>query len=257
MSKCRPGQWPSMATRYYAFWVDVPPQQFSGTGVTVCASAERSRKQAGYSRPFTVLALVISNRVIVSAHPSHVETVHRALIEVEPSDYVGSLVTALEKAFGTPASCGNKYWFNGLPAGVTSEGARRLSEADYHLYRRFFEEQHGPGKADDGWLRDYFSHIVRLGYCFGAFVGDQLASVTDAPDIPYMSDKIVEPGINTLPRFRRRGLAKRVCAAMIKAILQDHRVPVWSCRCNNVGSAALAESLGYELFGNTVSVSLS
>lgn len=55
----------------------------------------------------------------------------------------------------------------------------------------------------------------------------------------------VEIGIETIPAFRRRGLARVVAAAMIDDLVAAALTPVWSCREDNVGSLRLAESLGF------------
>ncbi len=55
----------------------------------------------------------------------------------------------------------------------------------------------------------------------------------------------VEIGIETRPAFRRRGLARVACAAMVEDLLATGRTPVWSCREDNVGSERLAATLGF------------
>lgn len=55
----------------------------------------------------------------------------------------------------------------------------------------------------------------------------------------------VEIGVETLPAFRRRGLARLACAAMIEDLMASGRTPVWSCRADNAGSVRLAEALGF------------
>lgn len=55
----------------------------------------------------------------------------------------------------------------------------------------------------------------------------------------------VEIGIETLPAFRRRGLARVACAALVEDLVASGRTPVWSCRADNVGSERLAGTLGF------------
>lgn len=55
----------------------------------------------------------------------------------------------------------------------------------------------------------------------------------------------VEVGIETLPAFRRRGLARVACAALVEDLVAAGRTPVWSCREDNVGSERLAGTLGF------------
>lgn len=61
----------------------------------------------------------------------------------------------------------------------------------------------------------------------------------------YRWDQNLEVGIETVPRFRRRGLARAAAAAMIRAVVDAGLSPVWSCRGENVGSLRLAQSLGF------------
>lgn len=55
----------------------------------------------------------------------------------------------------------------------------------------------------------------------------------------------VEIGIETVPRFRRLGLARAAAGALIDALVADGLRPVWSCRGANTGSQRLAGSLGF------------
>lgn len=61
----------------------------------------------------------------------------------------------------------------------------------------------------------------------------------------YRWDDHVEIGIETLPAFRRRGLAAAAAAGMVEAVLDAGLTPVWSCRAENVGSYRLAERVGF------------
>jgi GNAT superfamily N-acetyltransferase len=56
----------------------------------------------------------------------------------------------------------------------------------------------------------------------------------------------LELGIETMPQFRGKGLAQKVCAALIDYCLARHLVPVWACRLENTGSYKLAQKLGFE-----------
>ena len=51
-------------------------------------------------------------------------------------------------------------------------------------------------------------------------------------------------GIETAEAYRRRGLAFVAAAALIKEILPEKR-PAWTCQRSNLGSARIAEKLGF------------
>lgn len=55
----------------------------------------------------------------------------------------------------------------------------------------------------------------------------------------------LELGIETVPEFRGKGLAKIVSMHLVRYCLERGLVPVWCCRRSNVGSVKLALSLGF------------
>ncbi|QZN85344.1 GNAT family N-acetyltransferase [Cellulomonas sp. C5510] len=61
----------------------------------------------------------------------------------------------------------------------------------------------------------------------------------------YRTGDDLELGIETDPAFRRQGLASAAAAAMLADVLDAGLTPVWSCREDNVGSARLAQRLGF------------
>lgn len=56
----------------------------------------------------------------------------------------------------------------------------------------------------------------------------------------------VEIGVNTLPAFRKKGLARIVSQQMISYCIEHGLEPVWSCVKENISSQRLALSLGFE-----------
>ena len=242
------------ATRqYHALWLGIHPEGLTGTGIELQACEDRRMAQTGYSKPFTILGFVSRRRTVVSYHPDFAVSIRQAVLQYDPIDPISSLRYGLETAFGVKASVGNKYYFAGPLADVPTEEARALTLDDLGTYKAFFELQHGTDAAGT-WLGEYFEKIVRCRLCWGIHVDGDLVSATDAPDIPYLSDQIVEPGINTLAGFRGRGFATKVCAAMIGQILSDKKAPVWSCRSSNIASSRLAERLGFRMLGQMVSI---
>ncbi len=244
----------SAAKRYYAEWLDVSPVQFDTPGAVAVPSEKRKRKQAGYSRIFNLYCFVTNQRAIISFSPDLHERIPILLSALESELSVESLRHAITESFHVSPASTNKYYYTDLPLHVKTSSARQLLLADFDQYRKFFYAQHPKVEKDNAWLREYFVSLTERGYSFGVFVDERIVCATDAPDIPYMSDLIVEPGINTLVDFRRRGFAKSSVGAMIEFLLSRGKVPVWSCGSRNVASARLAVSLGFQQLGTVISL---
>lgn len=81
------------------------------------------------------------------------------------------------------------------------------------------------------------------GVGFSAYIENKPISTAFAA---FIQNGQLELGIETLSEYRGKGLAKKVCSALIKYSLQHNLEPVWACRTNNIGSHRLAQSLGFE-----------
>ncbi|MGD1843678.1 MAG: GNAT family N-acetyltransferase [Thermonemataceae bacterium] len=62
----------------------------------------------------------------------------------------------------------------------------------------------------------------------------------------FLIDDKLELGMETVPKFRGRGLAQYTCSRLIDYCLQKNYTPVWACRLENTGSLQLAQKLGFE-----------
>lgn len=62
----------------------------------------------------------------------------------------------------------------------------------------------------------------------------------------FLVDNKLEFGIETLPAFRGKGIAKQTCSRLIDYCLAHDLEPVWACRLENVASFQLAQKLGFE-----------
>jgi predicted GNAT family acetyltransferase len=111
-----------------------------------------------------------------------------------------------------------------------------------------------PRADQENWLEDYFNMQVDKGYVYGVYVGQQLVSATEIPDLPYMRDVVAEPGINTLSEYRRQGYAKVVVGALLKHLLKEQKTPLWFTNFGNIDSQKLAESWGYVKFADVITV---
>lgn len=133
--------------------------------------------------------------------------------------------------------------------------AVRLGRDSFPEFAEFFRACN-PGCETGDWLEDYFYSIADRGVCFGIFREGRLACVSDSPDMPVLSDRFAEIGINTLPGFRRQGLAADVCSAAVKSVISRGLVPLWSADSENVPSVALAEKTGFARIMNVTEISL-
>jgi len=84
----------------------------------------------------------------------------------------------------------------------------------------------------------------KYGKAYAVYANGEVASVAFTS---FGSEKILELGIETLPIYRGRGLAKIACFKLIEYALDHGMVPVWACRKGNTGSYKLAEQLGFEV----------
>lgn len=81
---------------------------------------------------------------------------------------------------------------------------------------------------------------------FGTFVDDRLAAV--ASMYPWRDTHLADLGVLTLPANRGRGFAKATVRALSAAALNRGYEPQYRCQLDNVASAALAHSAGFERF---------
>lgn len=73
----------------------------------------------------------------------------------------------------------------------------------------------------------------------------------------FVEENMVEVGIETDKRFRRRGLAFLTSSAFIEHCLNNNLETNWGCWHYNNDSAALAKKLGYELFDEGICVRIT
>lgn len=126
--------------------------------------------------------------------------------------------------------------------------ARILNKNDFKSYKRFFSLIHPDVNSND-WLQEYFKDKVSKGYFTGYFINNNLVSVCDAPDMPYMENKIQHTGIVTLPEERNKGYAKSTAALATYNLIKKGICPQWECNFDNIASISLAESIGYIKYG--------
>lgn len=237
---------------YYSYWLGTNVSTFDNAGITLIKSEGRRIRQEGYSANFEVYCLAKYDKLFISYNPDLDTTCnfHNVFAEFDcPEDALNQLNTM----FLGRVRHRKVFYFHEFPSGIDCLDAVMLTKEDYGYYRDFFMTQN-PHLSPDGWMEEYFGYLTDHELCFGLFEDDMLVSVTDSPFIPYIPDIITEPGINTLKEYRRKGYAKAVCAAYIKNALERNKVPIWTCRHDNMASVKLAESLGYLEFAELYTV---
>ena len=213
------------ALRYQAAWLDVPPERLQREGF-VHPTPKRDEKIPGYSKPVRVHALRTQNQQAVYA----------------------ACAPGLEHKLRLKEPTSRFFYFEALNPAIDASRACPLAEDDLPAFLRFFRAAY-PDAREYGWIPEYFCRLAAQQRCFGIYEDGLLVSVADAPTIPYLTDLIIEPGIMTLPEFRRRGYAAAVCAAFLAEQLRRDLSPIWTCATDNGASAALAQHLGYRPFG--------
>ena len=242
---------------YYSEWLgrsDILHQPSGGVSIIIY-SEERNRIQTGYDRPIDLLLWRDERRTIIS-YGGRCAGMIAGLADLTADD----TIARLSEIPGARLSRGIKFVYGGAGADSVSgqngtASARLLTPEDYPLYENFFRSVN-PGCSGLDWLRDYFSDISACGLCCGVIADGRLASCTDAPDMPYLADKVQELGVNTLEGYRRRGYACEAARLCVSSILRSSRAPLWSCALDNTASLKTAKKLGFEPLGEYLSLTL-
>ena len=241
------------AKAYYAQWTDVPTQALNQPRILAVQSSKRDSLQPGYSRPFNLFCLVRHHTVIISYSATLQDKMPAIMKTFETSKALQDREIHLKRVFPNLSHL-IKFNYQGPPPSIDLSDVVELRLNHYDQFLRFFKN-HAPDCDAETWLFEYYGSLVERGYAFGIFKNDELISATDAPDIPYMNEIIVEIGINTLEAYRGKGYAKLVVTAMLKHLLHTGKVPIWSCGASNRGSERLALSVGYQRFADILCTS--
>ncbi|KZE84801.1 hypothetical protein AV926_18675 [Myroides marinus] len=82
---------------------------------------------------------------------------------------------------------------------------------------------------------------------YGAFDGDELIGATSA--YLWNGTKLADLGVIVSDRYRDRSIATRLVQAICIDIIDKGYVPQYRCQTDNMASVALAEAVGFSLFG--------
>ena len=86
--------------------------------------------------------------------------------------------------------------------------------------------------------------LAASGFCWGAFVGGQLASVACTF---FLGETYEDIGVVTEPRYQRLGLSTACVGALCRDIRARGHQPSWTTSPDNLASMRVAEKLGFTL----------
>ncbi|MEI9918116.1 MAG: GNAT family N-acetyltransferase [Bacteroidota bacterium] len=87
-----------------------------------------------------------------------------------------------------------------------------------------------------------FEDFNKNGVGFCLFYNNELAATSFSS---FLAPGKLELGIETVPGYRGRRLAERICVALLDYCLANNLEPLWACRLENTGSYVLAKKLGF------------
>ena len=238
---------------YYSLWIGQENILLQNKkGIEFLYSEERNKTQQGYGVPFDIYIFKSPERTVISYGSNakqYISTFADNLDENMTIDEIGNIA---ERIFHVKPVRNIKYVYSRQINLNTS--AVTLTASDFHKYKEFFEKCHHVTAGD--WLYDYFIGMAEKRLCCGFYLDNALVSCTNAPDMPYMNDKIAEIGVNTLPDFYGKGFATECCKKCISNILENDLCPIWSTSSDNLASQALAEKIGFEKVADVITLTL-
>lgn len=229
----------NITNQFYSHFCNVNISELK-QGIHFVCSAERDVTLNGFGCKYTLFILVKDELCIVSYSPKHKEFIDKLR---------GYNTDRIIKETNTKFNMKKMKLFIFSQEIVKQYGnARILKVNDYPLYEAFFRANK-PNANPDGWLYEYFSEKAAKGYFVGYILNDRLLSVCEAPDMPYMENKIQHTGINTLKEERGKGYAKCTAALAAHYLIDNGICPQWECNAENIASIELAKSIGYKEYG--------
>lgn len=209
-------------------------------GIYFTCSPERDAELKGFGRKYTLFIFVKDDLCVVSYSPRHT-----AFIETLKKCGIHEIIEKVNRTYKIKV----RQFMIFHDETVRQYGdAKILKDSDYPLYEAFFRAAN-PTASPDGWLYEYFVEKTAKEYMVGYIKNGRLVSVCDAPDMPYMGDKIQHTGIVTLKEERKKGYAKCVTALAAHHLMENGICPQWECNGNNIASIKLAEAIGYKKYG--------
>lgn len=244
----------SVTNQYYSKWLgneSILNHDFCG--VQFLYSSNRNQTQRGYAEKFDLYIYAQSDRTIVSYGDNVFEKIDEIKKQITLVVSVNRLKEILTQIFGECPAHNIKYVFEEIPEKIGK--ARPLTFSEYPQYHDFFIKMN-PDCKDTTWLKEYFMDMVKAHLCCGRFSDGILASCSDAPEMPYMSDNVQEIGVNTLEFYRGRGYAADVCIACAKEIIKNEKCPQWSTSWDNIASQKTALKTGFRKMADILTLTI-
>lgn len=241
-----------ITAEYYDKWLGAEGLIGSGRGIDFLYSAERNVKQYGYPKAFDIFALARDEHMVVSYGDRSADGIDMLRAAMDDAADVERLKAALEVVYGVKPAHSVKFVFEKLPAMRTT--ARPLEKDDLDAYVEYFRAAHPNGETD--WIYEYFDEMVSDGGTFVRAADGRIVSCADSPGMPYMTDRVQEIGIATLPEYRRRGYALETCVAAARKHISSSKCPIWSAAWDNAASHLLAEKVGFKKYADAIMLSL-
>lgn len=220
-------------------------------GITFVYSDERNQITPGYSSQFDIYALFQKDKAFISYGNKAISYIE--LLKQSRISDMDDFSWTIHELYNQHVVCHKKFCYQN-PC-ESDKKAIPLEKSDYLKYLSFFKTVH-PFCQNTDWVEEYFYDMTDDHLCCGVFDNGMLVSCTDTPDMPYLSDKVQEIGINTLREYRGRGYAAAACSLCAENIIANGKCPQWSCAYDNIASARLAEKIGFVQFADVVTVTL-
>lgn len=238
---------------YYSLWIGQENILLQNKkGIEFLYSEERNKTQQGYGDPFDIYIFKSPERTVISYGSNAKPYITTFAESIKENMTINEICCIAEGIFHVKPVHNIKYVY--AKQITLSSDAVTLTATDFDKYKEFFEKCHHVTAGD--WLYDYFIAMAEKRFCCGFFLDNTLVSCTDAPDMPYMNDKIAEIGVNTLPDFYGKGFATECCKKCISNILENDLCPIWSTSSDNLASQALAEKIGFEKVADVITLTL-
>lgn len=209
-------------------------------GAHFICSPERDKELRGFGCKYTLYVLEKEDFCVVCYSPKH-----KKLVEQWKECDRNEILLAANQHFQLTKK---KLMIFEKEVMDSYGNAKILKASDYPLYEAFFHSIH-PNANTDGWLEEYFIEKTEKEYFAGYLSENKLVSVCDAPDMPYMEDRIQHTGINTLAEERRKGYAACTAALAAHHLIENGVCPQWECDVENTASINLAKAIGYQEYG--------